>query len=225
MLQSWETLLLAQSDQVLGEKKEEIFRLAQLAALQHERDGFRWLGQCFRSEIGCNRDMNLAKENFLIAAELGDVYAADEFGSLLEEREPARWLWRSRAALHGLPLSFLVFFPNHVKRFFSGSGDATIVFLIGRALRESISTEKKQIFGSSFYYDSCIDPAIQAVSFYVSQIKSARHAVGMWTIIGIRFGIVNDVRKLIGKIIWDARAEANYPLQVEPKNVRRCFIQ
>ncbi len=51
--------------------KEEAFRLAQLAASQHERDGFYWLGRCFRDGFGCEKDLNLAKENHLIAAELG----------------------------------------------------------------------------------------------------------------------------------------------------------
>ena len=39
--------------QVSFGNKEEAFCLAQLAAAQHERDGFYWLGSCFRDGLGC----------------------------------------------------------------------------------------------------------------------------------------------------------------------------
>ena len=42
----------------------------------------------FNEGIGCEKDLNLAKQNFLIAAELGHVVAAADFGLLLGESEP-----------------------------------------------------------------------------------------------------------------------------------------
>ncbi len=33
-----------------------------------------------------------------------------------------------------------------------------------------------------------------------------------WTIIGLRNRVVKDIRKMIGKIIWDAREDAEYEL-------------
>jgi hypothetical protein len=35
-------------------------------------------------------------------------------------------------------------------------------------------------------------------------------AVDSWTIIGLRNGVVKDIRKMIGKMIWDAREQAAY---------------
>ncbi len=139
--------------------------------------------------------------------------------------DPTCWIWLGRAALGGLPDYFLGSFSEQAKQCFSGSGNASIVFLIGRALRGKIDTEKKEILGSTRNFYSIIGPANQALSFYDSQIKSARLAVDVWTMVGIRFGIVKDVRRWIGKIIWDARVEANYPVHVKAKSVRRCFIQ
>ncbi len=43
--------------------KEEAFRLAELVASQHERDSFYLLGWFLRDGCGCERDLNLAKEN------------------------------------------------------------------------------------------------------------------------------------------------------------------
>ncbi len=51
--------------------------------------------------FGCKKDVNLAKENLWIAAELGHVSAAVDYSNLLGESDPARWLWLGRAALRG----------------------------------------------------------------------------------------------------------------------------
>jgi TPR repeat protein len=53
----------------------EKFKFAQLAAAQGDRDGFFRLGFCARVADGCEQDLNKAKENFLRASQLGDVYS------------------------------------------------------------------------------------------------------------------------------------------------------
>ena len=160
-----------------NEDEDEVFRFAQLASNQHERDGFYLLGRCFRDGIGCEQDLTFAKENFLIAAELGDVNAAWLYGNMLNESDLARWLWLGKAALRGSPDSFLRSFSEQVEQFFSGSGNATVVFLIGRALKGNIYMEKKEIFGKKYDFASLIGLTDQAVSFYDSQIKSAHLAI------------------------------------------------
>ena len=102
--------------QVCQENEEEGFRLAQFAAAQHEREGFFSLGFCFRDGIGCEIDLNSAEENYLIAAELGRVFSARDFGRLLKESDPHRWLWLGRAALRGLPRSFRESFAKQVEQ-------------------------------------------------------------------------------------------------------------
>ncbi len=198
-------------DQVKYENKEEAFRLARFAASQHERDGFYWLGHCFRDGRGCEKDLNSAKENLLIAAELGYVWAAEDYGSLLGKSDPVRWFWFGRAALHGLHASFLRSFSDQVEQFFSGAGNATVV------LNGNIDMEKKEIFGNwQFRFDLFIGPANQAVSFYSSQISSARLAVDTWTLVATRLHVIKDMRIFIGKIIWEARFEANYLMENAP---------
>ncbi len=206
------TLFIAER---LYEKNEEkAFRLAQFAASQHERDGLFLAGRCFYDGIGCEKDLNLAKENFLIAAELGHVNAAEWFGSLLGTSDPVCWSWFARAALRGISCSFRGSFSNQVERFFSGSGNATIVFLIGRALQGNIDIGK--FFGHSAHnFNSVFGPANQAVSFYSSQIKSARLAVSTWTLLATRIHLIKDMRIFIGKMIWEARFEANYVFDLD----------
>ncbi len=189
------------------------FRLAQHAALQHDRDGLYRLGNCFENGFGCEKDLKLAKEKYLIAAELGHIEAADAYGRLVGECDPACWIWWGRAAMHGRPLQFLDSFPKQVEELLSGSGNAVVVFLIGLALKESIDMETKQIFEShGWVFHSLIGLANRAISFYRSQIKSARLAVDTWTQVSTRLNLIKDMRIYIGKMIWEARFEANYKI-------------
>ena len=112
----------------------------------------------------------------------------------------------------GSPLDFFGSFLIEVRQFFSGSGNASVLFLIGRALKGNIDLEKRRIFGDFFSFDSFIGPANQAVSFYDSQINSAPLAVDMWTLIATRLHLIKDMRILIGKMIWEARFEATYKI-------------
>ncbi len=199
--------------QVWRANKEEVFRFAQFAtASKHERDGLYWLGSCFDEGIGCKKDFILAKENYFIAAELGGVWAANAYGCLLDESDPACWLWLGRAALRGWPFSFLDHFAKQVDQFFSGTGNATVMFLIGRALKGNIDIKKKEIFGKKNLFDFRIGPANQGITFYSSQVKSARLAVDIWTLVSTRLRMIKDMRIYIGKMIWEARFEANYKI-------------
>ena len=184
------------------EDVEVSFRLAQRAAAQCERDGFFRLGYYLACGHGCELNFKLACANYLIAAELGCVLSATYYGASMDLSDPSRWLWMGRAASRGLPYPFL--------DAFSGCDSASGVFVIGRALRGNIDLEKKEIFGSPRSFRSIVSAAIRAFSFYDTQINRARLAVDSWTLVGIRVGIVKDVRKLIGKIIWESRFDANY---------------
>ena len=198
--------------EIRHESMANSFRLAQLAAAQNERDGFLRLGVSLRSGYGCEKNLHSAKENYLIAAELGSFNAAINYADILDEFDPVRWFWRGRGAMGSLCFSFLFTFSKQVDQFFCGSGSAQAVFFIGRALKGNIDIEKRLMFGTRHCFDGVIGPANQAVSFYDSQIKCARLAVDTWTLVGIRLGMVKDMRVLIGKLIWEGRFEANYKI-------------
>jgi hypothetical protein len=92
-----------------------------------------------------------------------------------------------------------------VQQFESGTGNAAVVFQIGRALNENGDVEKRTIFGLSRNFDNCVGPANSAVSFYKSQISACRRAVDAWSHVGLRFNVVKDIRVLIGKMVWETR--------------------
>lgn len=69
----------------------ERFTFASRAAAQGERDGFYHLGLCFKSGVGCEQDLEKAKENLLIAAKMNCNRAMENYGLLLDESDPQRW--------------------------------------------------------------------------------------------------------------------------------------
>jgi TPR repeat protein len=189
---------------------DEWLKFAQLAAAQGERDGFSRLGWCFRGGAGCERNLDKAIENFLLASELGVISALGSLGNLFDESDPQRWQWWGQAAALGESFFFLDNFSKQVELFNSGSGSGAVMFAIGRSLQGHVIEQARTIFGSKINFDSFISPAKQAIAFYEAQIKATKYAMRAWTLVGIRFNVVKDVRKLIAKLIWDSREEALY---------------
>jgi TPR repeat protein len=189
---------------------EEIFTFAQLAAAQGEREGFSLLGWCFCDGEGCEKDLDKAKENFLLASELGHVWAMNQLGWLFDESDPQRWRWWGRAAALGDSRWFLQNFARQVELFISGSSSGAVMFAIGQALQGHLNEEARRIFNNVHKVDSWIGPAKQAIAFYEAQIKASRDAMRAWTLVGIKLKVVKDVRKLIAKLIWDSREVALY---------------
>lgn len=207
----WDSFAAASWSRVFqGFDGAEAFCFAQEAASGYERDGFYQLGCCFESGRGCEVDVELAKEHFFVSALLGASDGAYAYASLLCSSNPDYWLWLGRAASSGNAFRFHRTFSVEVENFFSGSGRASVVFSIGRALKGHIDMEKKRIFGDDSFFESFIRPASQAVSFYESQLKSARMAVDTWTLIATRLKIYKEMRRMISHLIWIARDEANY---------------
>jgi len=136
----------------------------------------------------------------------------ENVGGLLDDSDPQRWHWWGLAAARGSAWYFLHFFPSLVSRFESDPFLAPAVFMIGRALRGHIDTAKRQIFGESHDFDSCIGPANRAIDFFTAQCAAARKAVDAWCLMAVRINskVNRDIRKKIGMMIWELREQADY---------------
>jgi hypothetical protein len=188
---------------------EEKVKFAQLAAVQGERDGFYMLGACFLYGDGCEKNLEKAKENLVLASKLRHVLASDMLGEVLEVFDPQRWYSWAQAAALGYNWNFLANFSKQVEIFNAGSGSAAAVFVIGQSLQRHFIEEAGTIFKQSFEFDSPLfGPAKQAIAFYEFQIKATKDAICCWSLVGIKLNVVKDVRKLIAKLIWDSREEA-----------------
>jgi hypothetical protein len=157
-----------------------------------------------------------AKENFLAAAELGEFAGMYYYGLLLDKTDLQRFVWLGRAAPHLGGSNFFGEVNGQMRNFMAGTGSAKVVLVIGRALKGQIAVDKRLVFGTITYeYDSHIRLVKQALHFYNFQLQSYRRAVDSWTLVGIRLGVVKDLRKMIGDMIWGAREEAKYELNYE----------
>ncbi len=190
--------------------KDERFGFAKSAASQREREGFYWLGCCYEYGDGCKKDLEKAVEWYLVAAQLGCVWSMRKLGEPLDESDPQKWVWWGRAAVLEESAWFLNRFSAVVLKFNSGSGNGASVFQIGKALNGHVSVEKRTIFGKEWSFDDRISPANSAISFYKVQIAACRGAVDAWSHVGIRFGVVKDIRVLIGTLVWETRDLALY---------------
>jgi hypothetical protein len=128
---------------------EEKFRWAEKSAAQRERDGFSCLARCYEEGHGCPKDVERA-ENDLFAIELGCVESMIHLGDSLDASDPRRFFWLGKATALGYPYStFLAEMEKQIDNFNSGSGNANVVFTIGRALEGQIDTEMRRLFGNS----------------------------------------------------------------------------
>ncbi len=188
-----------------------MFPWNRMSSALRERDGFLWLGYSLFRGFGCEQNRTEGKENFLAAAELGHVTAMTLFGATLARTDPQHWFWCGRAAQKGDSDAFLTWFCDAVFEFKFGSGSDVCMFQIGRALNGHVDVRTQEFFGKkSERFKSLIGPANEAIAYYKSQLAACKLAVDTWTLVGIRFKVVKDIRILIGRLIWETRELCEY---------------
>ncbi len=190
-------------------KADERFNYAQRSAAAGERDGFYSLAYCFQLGEGCGINLDEAKENLVVAAQFGMVHGMDCYGMCLNVSDAQHWVWLGRAAAHGCSYYFVSNFLSHFEKFYAGSY-ADVVFAIGYALKGRLEAEKGEVFGRRFYNDRLPDLANKAINFYNAEVVACRRAIDTWTLVGIQFGVVKDIRIMIGKRVWESRVLALY---------------
>ena len=164
--------------------------------------GLFWLGRAFMSGWGCEKNDAKARSLLLSAAEMGDTDAMSFVAECLyKEDDPQRWRWWGALARKNAAPFF--FFTGMVDLVRTGSRPACL-FEVGRALKGHLD----EIY--RYENEECLEEGEQAVAFYDSQILACRKAVNCWTLIGIRFHVVRDVRILIARLVWNARGNAEY---------------
>jgi hypothetical protein len=136
----------------------------------------------------------------------------NDLGCLLDESDPQRWFWWGRAAVLGLPASFLTYFSAPVEKFNSGCGNGGVVFQIGKALNGNVDVERRTIFGTNWDFGNRIGPANFFISFYKSQLAACHHAVDTWSL-----NIYKDIRVFLGKMIWETRDLALFDVSNEDR--------
>jgi hypothetical protein len=190
---------------------EERFSWAKKSAAQGERDGFVHLGNCYLEGHGCEIDVFRAKESFFCAAKLKSILAGMWFGLLCEKSDPLRYKWLGRGDLQeGYATEFWDNTVDQVALFLGGSVQGNVVFAIGCALKKRLGSEAVAIFKNGLDGDKRVHAAIVAIQVYKSCCIVAQKAIYACAIVGLRNGVVRDVRMIISRLIWSAKKNANY---------------
>lgn len=158
-------------------------------------------------------DLGLAQHYLQRAAELGHVKSMTLLAHLYDDASTTRWIWFAEAAVRGEILSFLGMFRVQVEKFVPGQGNGAL-FLIGKVLAAKTDMIGKTVFGSMDEFQFREHLIRRAIAFYVFQLTACRKAVDAWTLVGMRLGVVKDIRLWIGRLIWEARDEAIYVEQL-----------
>lgn len=178
----------------------EHFKYAKSAADQGEYNGYNLMGNAYLTGIGCDKNKSKAKEYFLLAIKYGHIPAMNQLGLVYDSINPKRWIWWGRAAKAGFPFYFIQNFILVMS--------PKCVFQIGCHLDGHIDIEFK-LFNQTVDSEVAIS-AKRAVEFYINQVTAYRAAVHTWTIIARRLGIIKDMRRMVGSMIWSAREEAEF---------------
>jgi hypothetical protein len=145
----------------------ECFVWAEKSARQGERDGFDWLGRCYSRGEGREKDVERAKENYLIAAKLGSINAMLSLGEEKHSGCYDRFRWLRKAALRGCPNELIDEMMVQTRKFKCGNVcDWKVRFALGFAMRGQLNVDEKTIFGSSERSKLCFASAHQLVSDY-----------------------------------------------------------
>ena len=194
-----------------SESFEKVFQLARLSSEKGDASGTYCLMACFRDGLGCERIESMAEELLDLAADLGNSNA---FHDLLEVEgmEPAK-------RLKLLVIFFDIYFfglgkvcsaLEAVLGSYSTDGsytNAMAIFEVGEVFKGCIDIEKERLFGKKqeLVHLECL---LRPVVMYDRWCDAARDACVTWILFAKSMGFNKDVRKMIARLVWDARREA-----------------
>ena len=142
---------------------------------------------------------DFVKEATLLAKQ-GSFSAMMFLGYQYNRNEYKRWYWIGKI----LDLGEKGIFSNQIYREQRYMTHFGFIF-IGRYLKNNIDA-----FGLRRIPLEVLRKLEKSVELYDIQMMKCRKAVDEWTLVGLRFGVVKDIRKLIGMIIWESRNEELY---------------
>ena len=91
--------------------------------------------------------------------------------------------------------------------------DPHVDFVVGRGLKRYFLA----MFGDKIPPTECL----RAIVFFKSQCEMATKAVITWMLVAKKLHVMPDLRRLIGKLVWEARSEGNY---VQLTDAPICFM-
>ncbi|MBX9636519.1 MAG: hypothetical protein K2Q45_03100 [Nitrosomonas sp.] len=224
---------LAQANAYILDNFEKHFAYSVKSSLQGEREGFYQVAFCYERGKGCAVNLNKAKENYFIAAKMNYPLAMADYAMFLNPETREFWYWLGRAAKKGFVHEYLKKFDSIVHKFKNNDDQmlAPAVFMIGRFFYGQMKRNyslKRSIFNREQYVmDIHFEPMIFTCHFFVNQCAAARKAIDAWCLLALRFNrqINRDIRKKIGMLVWLAREDADYNVEIQKDTLHKKLKQ
>ena len=184
------------------------FYFLSASAEQEDATGTYELSCCYGRGLGCKKNAKLADELFQRAVDLGSSSAFCNLLQLL--KDPAdkvklmcNFVSVASYYIEGFIEELKVVIQRHVSEEKCGSA----IFEAGEVMKGNIDLENNRVFGKKHNPDR-IALCDRAVAMYDRWCYAAREACVAWILTSNRIGIVKDTRKMIAKMVWEARVEA-----------------
>lgn len=162
-----------------------------------------------------------------LAADLGRGRTMHLYGKYqFDSDDPKRYYWWGKAARHKVrnPEWFFVSIESHLNQLVANMEWPAstlnicrrILYQLGRALEGHFNKAEGSIFEPGY-----LEPVHKlklsevTLNLYRSWRQQAIDAVNCWTLVGKRLGVAKDVIKMISVYLWAARADAEYPIDVQ----------
>jgi hypothetical protein len=182
----------------------ECFRLAQRASDQGDRDGVFQLAHCYMYSIGCRKeDRNKAMVLFERAAELQHAQAQVVFATCTYDTiDWRRFQWLALASARGDSHTFRREVVRALSAFLKGKL-GRILHIVAPVIRRGLDASRRTLFGADVDGEKQVKKLLRVVALHDAMLVRAGRAVRCWSAVGLRCGLVKDVRVMIAKKAWE----------------------
>jgi TPR repeat protein len=139
------------------------------------------------------------------AAEMEHVRAQELYGEFaFGELEWERYLWMGRAVAQGHSANFFCDSVLRLLPSFERGELGRILHTVVPSIQRHLEAEKptKKVFGHRGSREEMANLQ-RMIQLHKTMLASARQAITCWSIVGLRCGLVKDVRVMIAKMVWE----------------------
>jgi TPR repeat protein len=182
----------------------EVFKWAERAYVQGDFLGRFALSGCYLSGVGCTIDRERGIALLREVADVGYPPALFTYANTAFELDNwERYHWMGRALTAGLKCGseFRLCSMHYLPAFQRGEQK--------RILHEVAPVVAKGLdIGRCTAFDQRVEPAefrclAEVVGLHGAMRRRARAAIACWSVVGLRCGVVKDVRVMIAKMAWE----------------------
>jgi hypothetical protein len=183
---------------------EEIFCFASSASSQGDRDGLFQLAQCYLDGVGCAMDRGKAKQLLQEAIALKHRGACFLFGrEAFGEFDWERYHWWAVALSRGFCCPIMAYGILGCLPSFERGENGRILHVLAPVLAKyMLVVASPGLFDTGRHLDN-VRSFQRMIALHEAMLRRARPAIHCWSGVGMRCGLVKDVRVMIAKMLWE----------------------